>query len=170
MSKSDKIAINPAMLKREGLFAGLSDEELKELAGFFRVAHWPPGGRIITEGERDAALYIVYAGGVDILKQVALREGKREEKIASLGVGDTFGEMALLDQQPRSASVVANADSVVLVLDQSALGKLDPAIHAKMLVNITREVSRRLRATDRSFAVSLFSIHEQARFRVFPTE
>jgi CRP-like cAMP-binding protein len=162
--------INTALLKEHGLFVGLSEEELKELATHFRVGQWPAGARIINEGDPDGTLYFVYQGGVDIFKQVRTRGGERQEKIASLGAGETLGEMALLDQQPRSASVVANTDSVVLALDQADLHQLDSRIYAKLLVNLTREVSRHLRFTDQSFAVSLFSIHEQARFRLFPKD
>jgi CRP-like cAMP-binding protein len=170
MPGSNNIPINPALLKEHGLFAGLSADELMELAKAFRVDQWPSGSRIINENEPESALYFIYQGRVDIFKRVGAREGERQEKIASLGPGETFGEMALLDQMPRSASVVANTDSVVLALDPAELRKIDSRIYAKLLVNLTREVSRHLRATNQSFAVSLFSIHEQARYRLFPKD
>ncbi len=67
--------------------------------------------------------------------------------------------MALLDQEPYTASVVTNADSVVLALDNTDVRKLNPRIYATMLANLAREVSRRLNATDSYFATSLFSNH-----------
>jgi CRP-like cAMP-binding protein len=81
--------------------------------------------------------------------------------------------MELLDQQPRSATVVAHGDTVVLALDNLDLHKLNlrnTRVYAMMLRNLAREVSRRLRATDQYLAVSLFSIREQSRFRLFPKE
>jgi CRP-like cAMP-binding protein len=161
---------NKANPKAQGLFAGLSETEVRALLELMTVRRWTSGERITREGEIDNTLYLIQHGQVDILKKIASRQGEREEKIASLREGDSFGEMALLDQLPRSASVVANSDSVLLALDDIHLQMLNPRIFTKMLVNITREVSRRLRAADQHFAVSLFSIHEQARFRLFPKD
>jgi len=157
MPAPDKIDINPANLKRSRLFAGLSDEQLQELLGFARIGQWPRGGRIITAGEPNGAFYFIEQGGVDIFKQVVSREGEHEVKIASLQVGHTFGEMALLDPHPCPASAIANSDSVVLAFDHSDLAKLDPSIYTTLLVNLTREVSRRLRTSDQYFAASIFS-------------
>ena len=175
MSKQaqDKLAIDPSFLKRHGLFAGLAEEDLKDLPVLFRVEQFQKGERIISEGERGGSLYVIYQGGVDILKQIVSREGECLEKIATLHTGDTFGEMELIDQQPRSATVVAHANTVVLALDNIDLHKLNlrnTRVYATMLLNLAREVSRRLRATDQYLAVSLFSIREQSRFRLFPKE
>ncbi len=168
-----KITLDPTFLKRHGLFAGLTEEDLKDLPVLFRAEQFQRGERIISEGERGGSLYVIYQGGVDILKQVVSREGECQEKIATLHVGDTFGEMELIDQQPRSATVVAQANTVVLALDNIDLHKLNlrnTRVYATMLLNLAREVSRRLRATDQYLAVSLFSIREQSRFRLFPKE
>ncbi len=168
-----KITLDPAFLKRHGLFAGLAEDDLKDLPVLFRVEQFNRGERIISEGERGGSLYVIYQGGVDILKQVVSREGECQEKIATLHVGDTFGEMELIDQQPRSASVVAHPSTIVLALDNIDLHKLNlrnTRVYATMLLNLAREVSRRLRATDQYLAVSLFSIREQSRFRLFPKE
>jgi len=175
MTKSapTKISIEPAFLKRHGLFAGLSEDDLKDLPVLFRTEEYQRGERIITEGERGGSLYVIYQGGVDILKQVVSREGECQEKIASLHPGDTFGEMELIDQQPRSATVVAHSETIVLALDNIDLHKLNlrnTRAYATMLLNLAREISRRLRATDQYLAVSLFSIREQSRFRLFPKD
>ena len=159
MPSSSKIDINSAAFKRHGLFADLTEQELNELIVFLRVERWSLGEHIITEGDRGGTLYVVHQGGVNVLKHVVSREGEHKGKVISLGEGDTFGEMALLDQQPYTASVVANADSIVLALDSADLRKLNPHIYVTMLANITREVSRRLRAADSYFATSLFSNH-----------
>ena len=165
--------IDPAFLTRHELFFGLTGEDLDGLALLFQVAHYKQGERIISEGERGGSLYLIYRGAVDILKQVGSRKGECLEKIASLGEGDAFGEMELIDQQPRSATVVAHAGTTVLVLDNFDLYKLnhrDTRVMATLLLNLARALSRRLRATDQSLAVSLFSIREQSRFRLFPKD
>lgn len=168
-----KSTLDPSFLKRHGLFAGLAEEDLSDLPTLFRLEQFQRGERIITEGERGGTLYVIYQGGVDILKQIVSREGECQEKIATLHTGDTFGEMELIDQQPRSATVVAHANTTVLALDNVDLHKLNlrnTRVYATMLRNLAREVSRRLRATDQYLAVSLFSIREQSRFRLFPKE
>ncbi|HVU39253.1 MAG TPA: cyclic nucleotide-binding domain-containing protein [Opitutales bacterium] len=168
-----KISIDPSFLKRNGLFAGLSEDDLKDLPVLFRAEEYQRGERIITEGDRGGSLYVIYQGGVDILKQVVSREGECQEKIASLYQGDTFGEMELIDEQPRSATVLAHANTIVLALDNIDLHKLNlrnTRVYATMLLNLAREISRRLRATDQYLAVSLFSIREQSRFRLFPKD
>jgi len=168
-----KLVIDPSFLKRHGLFAGLSEDDLKDLPVLFRPEEYERGERIITEGERGGSLYVIYQGGVDILKLVVSREGECQEKIASLHQGDTFGEMELIDQQPRSATVVAQPNTIVLALDNIDLHKLNlrnTRVYATMLLNLSREISRRLRATDQYLAVSLFSIREQSRFRLFPKD
>jgi CRP-like cAMP-binding protein len=175
MAKSVSIPpqIDPAFLTRHQLFAGLSAEDLDGLALLFRVEHYKQGDRIITEGERGGCLYLIYRGAVDIMKQVESRQGECLEKIACLREGDTFGEMELIDLQPRSATVVAHAETTVLVLDNVDLYKLnhrDTRVIATLLLNLARALSRRLRATDQSLAVSLFSIREQSRFRLFPKD
>jgi CRP/FNR family cyclic AMP-dependent transcriptional regulator len=175
MTKSapPQITLDPAFLKRHALFAGLSEEDLKDLPLLFRVEQYQRGERIITEGERGGSLYVIYRGGVDIHKQVISREGESQQKIATLHQGDTFGEMELIDNQPRSATVIAQPDTVVLALDNIDLHQLNlnnARVYATMLLNLAREISRRLRATDQYLAVSLFSIREQSRFRLFPKE
>jgi CRP/FNR family transcriptional regulator, cyclic AMP receptor protein len=168
-----QITLDPAFLQRHALFSGLTEEDLKDLPVLFRVEQYQRGERIITEGERGGTLYVIYRGGVDIHKQVISREGECQQKIATLHQGDTFGEMELIDHQPRSATVIAQPDTVVLALDNIDLRKLNlnnTRVYATMLLNLAREISRRLRATDQYLAVSLFSIREQSRFRLFPKE
>jgi len=165
--------IDPAFLSGHHLFAGLTGKDLENLSLLFRVENYSKGDRIINEGERGGCLYLIYRGAVDILKQVGSRSKKVEEKIACLAAGDTFGEMELIDQEPRSATVVAHAGTIVLVLDNVDLYQLnhrDTRVMATLLLNLAKALSKRLRTTDQSLAVSLFSIRQQSRFRLFPKD
>jgi len=173
MSASGSVPIDQAFLSKHGLFVGLSEKDLRDLPLLFRVENFQRGDVILKEGDKGGDLFVIYRGGVDILKQVGFKQGKSMEKIATLGEADTFGEMELIDQQPRSATVVANTKTTVLALnalDLYKLNKRDTRIYATLLANLARELSLRLRATDQFLAVSLFSIREQSRFRLFPKD
>jgi len=173
MKTSTKHPFDPSVLAGHGLFAGLSEEDLRVLPVLFRAEKYRSGERIITEGEHGGCLYLIQSGEVDILKQVVSREGESREKIATLRAGDTFGEMELIDGQPRSATVIAKGEVTVLVLDRLDIHKLDPhdsRIYATLLLNLSIELSRRLRAMDQQLAVSLFSIRQQSRYRLFPKD
>lgn len=77
---------------------------------------------IISEGDRCNEVYLVLAGRVRVLGSVSLDERRTVRPgVSELGQGDVFGELAVFDQQPRSASVVAVSDCEVAVLDGAAL-------------------------------------------------
>jgi CRP/FNR family transcriptional regulator, cyclic AMP receptor protein len=97
------------------LFAGLSRRQLGKLLVKFFEKEYRPGETIFTEGEPGKALFIVLTGSVLICR--ALHEG--EENLATLGAGSYFGELALIDDQPRFASARATEASLLLILYRS---------------------------------------------------
>jgi CRP/FNR family transcriptional regulator, cyclic AMP receptor protein len=103
---------------------------------------------ILAQGDPGEALYLLAAGQV---KVVLIHEDGREVILSVLGVGAFFGEMALLDQEPRSAHVVAMTDSLLLQLrreDFQARLRSGPEVAIALL----RELSRRLRRADETIA------------------
>jgi CRP/FNR family transcriptional regulator, cyclic AMP receptor protein len=107
-----------------------------------------PAGRFFFR-ERDPAdcMYVLESGRVAVLKDWA----GRELLLRELGVGDCFGEMALLDLFPRSASVRAVEECRAMALTPEHLYRLfehDPTPFAVIQMNIGREMSRRLRESD----------------------
>jgi CRP/FNR family transcriptional regulator/CRP/FNR family cyclic AMP-dependent transcriptional regulator len=96
--------IDPLVLRQVPLFAELSAEELDGLAAALRRRRYPRGAVIFLAGDPNAQLYLIEAGRVRI--GLTSPEGK-EVVLTVLGPGDLFGDLALLDGQPRSASVVA---------------------------------------------------------------
>src|SRR5262245_51023294 len=132
------------ILKRVPLFSDLADGELGRFADVTREREYPRNSVILFEDDPGDALYIVSSGQV---KVVLIGEDGREVILSVLGDGDFFGEMSLIDDEPRSAHVIAMKDSHLLVLrreDFQGLLMQTPAIALAML----RELTRRLRRVD----------------------
>lgn len=126
------------------LFQGLSDQQLNELLGMAHKARYDRNNTIINQGERSNSLYIVLDGR---LKVFATDEEGRQVLLAFLNKGDFFGELSLLDDEPRSASVMAVEPSQVLCLTQENFHRFSSA-HPEHLLPMLRILARRLRALD----------------------
>jgi CRP/FNR family transcriptional regulator, cyclic AMP receptor protein len=103
----------PDDLKRVPLFSDLSEAELARFTDVVRERDYPKNSVILFEDDPGDALYIVSSGQV---KVVLIGEDGREVILSVLTDGDFFGEMALIDDEPRSAHVIAMKDSRLLVL------------------------------------------------------
>jgi diguanylate cyclase (GGDEF)-like protein len=88
-------------IKRIPFFQQLSDEVLEEMTSIGKMEKWPTGQQLFLEGDRAGSLYLVMSGSVAIQKSLANGE---KFQVAEIGSGDFFGEMALIDSSPRSAS------------------------------------------------------------------
>lgn len=109
--------MNISLLKNVPLFTGLSDDVLESIAVQGVVRNIPGNNILLQEGEQPDALYIVVTGKVKIY--VGDEDGK-ELVLSILGPGDFFGEMALIDGAPRSATVMSVGESTV-----AKIGKQD---------------------------------------------
>jgi CRP/FNR family cyclic AMP-dependent transcriptional regulator len=125
---------------------GLSAAEMKLLATFSTEERFREGSMIFREGEKGDKLYIVLDGRVRISKFIP---GVGEEALTVLDRGDFFGEMALIDEKPRSADAKAHeADATVLSIDRATLNEIlsmDPHASLQFLNLLCRMISRRLR-------------------------
>ena len=132
------------VLRKVPLFSDLSEAELARFAEVTREREYPKNSVILFEDDPGDALYIVSTGQV---KVVLIGEDGREVILSVLGDGDFFGEMALIDDEPRSAHVIAMRDSQLLVLrrdDFQAQLVAQPKIGLKLL----RVLVQRLRRAD----------------------
>jgi CRP-like cAMP-binding protein len=121
------------------LFSACSASQLREIRRVVEEAAVPAGSVLVEEGTVGREFFFIVEGTATVR-----RSGR---KVATLHPGDYFGELALLDRKPRSATVTADTDMTLLVLEQRAFnGLLDvvPAIAHKLLV----AMSLRLRDAD----------------------
>lgn len=127
------------------LFRGLGRDTLQRFAEVTREKRYPRGSVIVFAEDPGDSLFIVRAGRV---KVVLLGDDGREVILGVLGVGEHFGELALIDDQPRSAHVIAMEDSVLLVLRREDFRRRVEASPAVAWALLT-ELSRRLRVADK---------------------
>jgi CRP/FNR family transcriptional regulator len=128
------------LLSHISLFCELSRRELHRLADAAIQHDYPEGTTIVRQGETGVGFYVVIYGRA--LMQQRLAGGSNRE-LATLGRGGIFGEMALLDIFPRSASVVALEETSALVIpifDFRALLYDDSDIAMKLLAELSRRV------------------------------
>jgi CRP/FNR family cyclic AMP-dependent transcriptional regulator len=140
--------ITPARLREIGLFGALSDAVLDRLTATLRPRIVPVGEAIFREGDPAREMYAVLEGEVEVLKK---SRRSRETRVALLGPNDVFGEMSLIDMQPRSATVRAVAPSIILCVtteDLDGIYRQDLKSYSIIVLNIARDLSRRLRVTD----------------------
>jgi CRP/FNR family cyclic AMP-dependent transcriptional regulator len=100
------------VLRQVELFEGLSDAELKQVAAICTLKELHAGDTLIHQGEQGDQLYIVTEGFVEVVLSDAQQKEKRV--VVNLGPGQIIGEIALLDQGPRSASVRATAEPTIV--------------------------------------------------------
>lgn len=140
--------VTPDDVRDIGLFGGLDDETLSSLLSELRVVEMEPGETVFRENDRGREMFVLLGGEMEVVKQ---SRGEARSRVAMLGPGDWFGEMSILDVMPRSATVRAVAFSRVLRIgagDLDSLYRRDPKSYALLVLNLAREMSRRLRVAD----------------------
>jgi CRP-like cAMP-binding protein len=134
-------------LKSLALFHHLSEAKLEELARYLDSQRVPAGNLIFEEGDRGATMFLIAEGQVRIDKRV---EAGEFQELALFSPGDSFGEMSLIEEAPRSARAVAVTDTTLFVLGREDLKqwlKSDPLMAVGFFVELLRLFSHRLRGT-----------------------
>lgn len=133
-------------------FGGLVDSSLDVLLSMLTARAFDVGSTIVSEGDPGRSMYVVYSGTLAVIKQAP---SGRIIRMAALAPGDFFGEMTLIETQPRSATVVAERPTVLYELTARSLYtyyKADVRAYVMVLQNINRELCRRLRNADMRLA------------------
>jgi CRP-like cAMP-binding protein len=126
-------------LRNVPLFSGLPPEELGALAGIAEEVVYSTDQPIIEEGAMGDTMFLIVEGEVDV--------HRGDDSLAVLKSQDYFGEMTILDGEPRSASVTARQDCLLLRINQSDFQAILRR-HANVALSIIRTLTRRLRETD----------------------
>ena len=155
-------------LREIGLFGGLGEDVLAFVASL-DVSEMPAGTIVFKEGESGREMYVILDGEIEVL-----RRSKRghETRVAILGPNDWFGEMSILDVLPRSATTRALAPSRLMRLtshDLDSLYRKDLKSYALLVLNIAREMSRRLRVADGLLAELVTNVMDEYTRRRSPS-
>jgi CRP-like cAMP-binding protein len=133
------------ILKRVELFNGLSDDELERIAEISHQQTFQEGDIIASQGDPGTEFFIITEGLVEIL----VKSGSNQKTIVNLGTGQSVGEMSLIDQGPRSATVRAIANpTIVQVIGEEEFTNLcqqDSHIGYIVMRNIAADLSFKLR-------------------------
>lgn len=132
-------------LQRVGIFADLPVEGLRDLGQRMQPREYPVGAVIVGQEDRGDSLFVVTEGRV---KVVLYGDSGREIILSMFRAGEIFGEMSLLDNQPRSASVLAVEPTRALVLERAAFNT-HLVSHPQTAIAVLAEMSRRLRQADK---------------------
>jgi CRP-like cAMP-binding protein len=130
------------------VFGGLPEHVLARLVDAARAVRIETGAEVFGEGDLARSMFVVATGELEVCKRG--RNGA-EFCLAVLGRGASVGEMSLIDIQPRSATVRALSPSLLYVIDQADIARLcatDLEVYTMLVMNIAREISRRLRCAD----------------------
>jgi len=143
-NKSDALKI----LSRISIFSGLDRPVVEKIYRLCTERCFPKNQTIFREGEKGNAMMIILSGKARVTQMI---NSKQEEALVVLKEGEAFGEMALLEKLPRSATVIAQTDLLLIeITRKDFLDFVDrnPKSGNRILFNIARILSARLRETD----------------------
>jgi CRP/FNR family transcriptional regulator, cyclic AMP receptor protein len=135
--------IEASAFRNYSLFGGLLPEEIEAIRPLMGVASYDRGVDIMREGEPNDRIHFILEGTVEVVKGGV--------PLIRLAEGDTFGEMEFLDVMPAAATVRSVAPSTVATISNLALHELSKAsmrAFAMVVMNLARDLSRRLRRMD----------------------
>ena len=138
-------------IHRLPVMAGLDEAALQFLGGLAAGENYAAGGMIVREGEPGDRVFLVGTGRVRVVKEST---GEPAVQLAEFGPGDFFGEMSLVESVARSASVIAIVPTRVFTLKSMDFYKLyrqRPDQYGIVMLNIARDLARRLRRLDEHF-------------------
>jgi small-conductance mechanosensitive channel len=116
-------------LRSTDIFSPLPDAELEQLSGDCSILRFTTGEVLVKQGDTGDSLFLIQSGCVEV--SVSAGEGHRSMKVAELGAGSFFGEMSLLTGDPRSATVTANRETIVVVVKKKGMERvfsMNPAL------------------------------------------
>ncbi len=154
-----RCSISNDFLCSHSLFGGLSEQELEWIRPYLTEMHFKKGDHLLSQGQPNNRVFFIVKGEISIEKHLE-EQSADDRQLAVLKEGDSFGEMELIDIQPCAASAVALSDTHVATLsngDLYTLSKDHLKTYTMIIMNLAREISRRLRRTDEKLVLALYS-------------
>ncbi len=151
---TDLPGITPNALRRIKILAAMEERQIVSLLQYMEVVKLLTGAMLFKKGDHGDAMFMVLEGEVRARSIV----GGKESTLATLGVGECVGELAIIDESPRSADVIVNRESVLLKISAGDLKKLfqeAPALAAPLLLAISKTVAARVRSTTKRYEDSV---------------
>lgn len=136
------------VLEKSKLFSGLASAELQSLGHSARLQKAPAGSAVFREGDPGNGIYLIKSGTVEI--SALLGDSGERRALSELAPGDFFGEMAVLDSYPRSATATALEDSELYFISREDVLQMLTSSPA-MAVSLMREISQRMREFNRQY-------------------
>jgi CRP-like cAMP-binding protein len=146
--------IQPGSLRRIKMLADVEERLLASLLAYLEVVRVPAFGTVFDRGDHGDALFLVLEGEV---RARVMIDG-RETTLSTMGVGECFGELAIVDHGPRSADVIANSASVLIKVSAQALRRMfdeAPALAAPFMLALTRVIAQRVRLLTKRYEDSI---------------
>ena len=135
---------NAEILSKISLFSLMKKRDLKRISKLTQCHRYEKGDVIVREGAKDGRLFVIVSGEVVVIKDLG---GPSELVLRELGDGTYFGEMALIDDYVRTASVVARVDTEVISLDQWDF-RDEIKKYPSVAIELLQTLSRRIRAIE----------------------
>ncbi|MDR0503907.1 MAG: cyclic nucleotide-binding domain-containing protein [Treponema sp.] len=139
--------IEPSVLQKYSLFGGLMEEQIKSIIPLMSEEHYNSDEIIIPEGKANDKIFFLIEGQVEV--------SKTDIFLSRFSEGEAFGEMEVLDVMPAVATIKSITPVTLLSISNKTLReiyKLDVKIFSLIIMNLARDLSRRLRRMDEKFA------------------
>jgi CRP-like cAMP-binding protein len=146
--------ITPGALRRIKIFVDMDERQLASFLQYMEVLKLLPNATVFNKGEHGDAMFLVLEGEV----RARVMIGGRESTLTTMTVGECFGELAVIDESPRSADVITNRESVLLKISAGALKKLfqeAPALAAPFLLGLSKTITSRVRTLTKRYEDSI---------------
>jgi hypothetical protein len=146
--------IEPSSLRRIRILAGMEERHLESFLQFLEVITLEPFSAVVRKGDHGDAMFLVLDGEV---RARVIIDGK-ESTLSTMGTGDSFGEISLLDHGPRSADIIANKQSILLKISTAAFEQMvreAPDVATPFLYALARSVASRVRVLTKKYQDSI---------------
>ncbi|MCL2444426.1 MAG: cyclic nucleotide-binding domain-containing protein [Treponema sp.] len=141
--------MKPSVLQKYSLFGGLMEEQIEGILPFMHEEKYNIDELLITEGKANDKIFFIIEGQVSVTKKDVL--------LTRFSEGEAFGEIEVLDVMPAAASIKALSPVTVMTISNKSLRdvyKKDVAVFSLIIMNLARDLSRRLRKMDEKFTSS----------------